>query len=115
VPKTKKTSRAGVFALVAAVSAAVGGLLGVLFAPQSGKKTRKEIGDFLEKIEKEVVREAKKTANLTEKSYRRIVDQASRRYLKAKKIGVKKMEEIKKELYRRYPSLAKKIKEDKEK
>lgn len=47
------------------IGAAIGAIAGVLFAPHSGKETRRAIGKSVKKAEQSVVKEAK---NITKKA-----------------------------------------------
>jgi len=93
--KQNKAKKAGLLALAAAIGAAVGGVLGVLFAPQSGKETREDIKKALNNAKKEIGKKAERVQNLTLTQYQKIVDEVVDQYKTIKNLGNKKVAEIK--------------------
>ena len=74
-----------------AVGSALGVLLGtaaaLLLAPQSGKKTRKEIQKMARDLSHAVTKQIDKTKKLTQESYNELVDQSVTEYKKGKKMA----------------------------
>ena len=99
----KEVKKAGLLALVAAAGAAVGGALGLIFAPQSGKKTRADIKKTLDDAEKEIKERADQVQDLTAAQYQKIVDEVIDKYEVVKDLGDKEVIKIKKELGAKYP------------
>ncbi|PIS15310.1 hypothetical protein COT63_00505 [Candidatus Shapirobacteria bacterium CG09_land_8_20_14_0_10_38_17] len=102
VSKQNKIKKAGFLALAATIGAAVGGALGVLFAPQSGKETREDIKKALNDTKKEIKEKANKIQDLTSDQYQKIVDEVVDQYEAIKSLGSKKIAKIKKGLYANY-------------
>jgi len=100
--KQNKAKKVGLLALVATIGAAVGGVLGVFFAPQSGKETREDIKKALNDAKKEVEEKANKIQDLTLTQYQKIVDEVVNQYKTIKNLGNKKVAKIKKEFCTNY-------------
>jgi len=100
--KQNKTKKAGLLALAAAIGAVIGGALGVLFAPQSGKETREDIKKALNDAKKEVGEKANQIQDLTLTQYQKIVDEVINQYKTIKNLGGKKVAKIKKEFCANY-------------
>jgi len=73
---------------------AIGGLTGVLFAPKSGKETRKDIKKAYTKISKDVIDKIKEVQDLTKDKYHEIVDKAVLEYQKIEKITKDQVSQI---------------------
>ena len=100
--KQNKAKKAGLLALAATVGAAIGGALGVLFAPQSGKETREDIKKALNDAKKEIGEKANQIQDLTLTQYQKIVDEVVNQYTTIKNLGNKKVAKIKKEFCANY-------------
>lgn len=100
--KQNKAGKTGLLALVAAIGAVVGGALGVLFAPQSGKETREDIKEALNDAKKEIGEKANKIQDLTLAQYQKIVDEVVNQYKTIKSLGDEKVTKIKKEFCANY-------------
>jgi len=100
--KQNKAKKAGLLALVAGIGGVVGGALGVLFAPQSGKETREDIKEALSDAKKEIGEKANQIQDLTLTQYQKIVDEVVNQYKTIKNLGNKKVAKIKKEFCANY-------------
>ena len=100
--KQNKAKKVGLLALVAGIGAVVGGALGVLFAPQSGKETREDIKKALNDAKEEVGEKANKIQDLTIAQYQKIVDEVVNQYKAIKNLGDKKVAKIKEEFCANY-------------
>ncbi|MBU4129132.1 YtxH domain-containing protein [Patescibacteria group bacterium] len=102
----KKIITAGILGIVA------GAIAGVLLTPKAGKALRKDLKKVYLKISQEVVKDAKKMKNLTQEGYEELVDKISDVYRKAKKVKDEDLEEIVKDLKKRWSEIAKKLKKE---
>lgn len=71
----------------AAAAAVFGAVAGVLLAPQSGKKTRRDISGMLAGFYKFVGPEMKKIKNMSRKEYENLVSKALKKYAKLKRLS----------------------------
>ncbi len=110
----KKTKMSSVKKIITAgiLGAAAGAIAGVLLSPKSGKLIRKDLKKVYLKISQEVVRDAKKMKNLTQDGYEELVDKISDVYKKAKKVKDEDLEEIVKDLKKRWLEIVKKLKKE---
>jgi len=99
-------SKTGKFFLAGMLGAVAGAVGGLLFAPQSGKKTRQEIADLAEEIALKVKTKADDTRDLVKDVYGKYTEEGKAKYLEIKDAVVAKVatvktagEEIDKEKY----------------
>lgn len=90
--------------------AAIGGALGVLFAPKSGKETRQDIKDFYNKSRQEILKRAKKFKKLSQEQYNKIVKAVVEEGGKTLKIAGRDLTKLKKDLIAEYNEIKKKLK-----
>jgi len=91
----------------AAVGVVAGALAGILFAPQSGKETRKDIVKYLHEMKDKIAKELSKAGNVTKEKYNQIVKKVVAVYEKEKKITTKEAEEIKEKLAKNFHKVEK--------
>ncbi|MDQ5954358.1 MAG: hypothetical protein QG583_286 [Patescibacteria group bacterium] len=87
---------------VAALSVAAYLLLG-----PDGKKNRKKVGDWSEKMKKEAAAKFKKMKHVTEPIYNKVVDEISSKYMKAKGLSVEEVGEVVKDLKKHWKTISK--------
>lgn len=83
------------FAKTAILGALVGAAAGILFAPKSGKETRKELRDRFEEIKDEVITGISEAAEFSRDSYHHVIEKVVSGFKEAKKITPEEAEEIK--------------------
>jgi gas vesicle protein len=71
-------SKAGKYIGVGLLGAALGAIAGVLFAPQSGKVTRRKIATTAKKAERQTLWGIKKAGRSTARGVRRVASRAKR-------------------------------------
>lgn len=91
----------------ASVGVLAGAIAGVLFAPQSGKKTRKDIAKYLHEMKEKIAEELSKAAEITKDKYNEIVGKVVKIYETEKKISKKDAADIKDKLGKNYQEIAK--------
>lgn len=90
--------------------ALVGVMAGILFAPKSGKVTRKELKRVSDRVGKEIIKRADKFENLTEEKYHQILEEVSGVVRKAKKMKAEDLQEIIDDFKKRWPVILKQLK-----
>lgn len=73
---------------------AVGAVLGVLFAPKSGRETRTDIKAWMDDMSDELYYRVKNTQDLTKEQYNMIVDDIGNKYRKSKAIKDSELEDF---------------------
>jgi gas vesicle protein len=81
---------------------AVGGALGVLFAPKSGKETRQDIRRAYRDVSADVSKRAKEAGNLTKERYDELVDKAVSEYKRVKEMSNEQISTLKQQLKERW-------------
>jgi len=76
------TNKKGKFFLAGIIGALVGGLSGLLFAPQSGKKTRKDMALMAKNIADQIKGSATDTQKRVEQVFGQVTDSAKETYRK---------------------------------
>ena len=84
------------------VGTAVGGALGVLFAPKSGKETRQDIRRAYRDVSADVSKRAKEAGNLTKERYDELVDKAVSEYKRVKEMSNEQVSTLKQKLKERW-------------
>ena len=93
--------------LAAALGALVGGIAGILFAPKSGKETRGDIKEAVEKATVEIKEKAEEVRDLTVEKYQAIVDEVTEGYQELRELSAEKLGEIREDLYKNYQKIKK--------
>ena len=88
-------SKTSQFFLVGLLSAAVGAIAGVLFAPQSGEKTREEIAKMANKIYKELKSKASDQEKAVKEVFGEVTEAAEKKYIEVKKAMTSKVAALK--------------------
>jgi len=86
------------------VGTALGGALGVLFAPKSGKETRKDIRRAYHDVSKDVAARAKEAGKMTRQTYDQIVDTAVSEYQRVKEMTDEQVDALKTRLKEEWDS-----------
>lgn len=81
---------------------AVGGSLGVLFAPKSGKETRQDIQEAYKHVSADVAKKVSQAKDVTEKTYHEIVDKAVTEYRKLEQLTNEQADDLSKALKSRW-------------
>ena len=68
------------------IGLAVGAILGVLFAPKSGKETREDIQDWSEDMSAEIYDRMKDMKDVNMEKYNEMIDRVADKYRNTKKI-----------------------------
>ena len=84
------------------VGTITGAILGVLFAPKSGKETRRDIEDFTIEIKNRISDKISMLGKVTKEKYKSIVEETLSDYEKQKKIKSEQAEDLKQELMDKY-------------
>ncbi len=96
------------------IGSAVGALLGtaaaLLLAPQSGKKTRKELQKMSEEISGLVSTELPKLKKISKEAYEGLVDSTVKEYGKKKKLAETMWKDLSKTLKAQWKEVEKKVK-----
>lgn len=96
------------------IGSAVGALLGtaaaLLFAPQAGKKTRKELQKMSEEVSSMVSTELPKLKKMSKEAYEELVDNTVKEYGKKKKLAETMWMDLSKTLKGQWKEVEKKIK-----
>ncbi len=78
----------------ALVGAALGVAVGMLFAPKSGKKLRKDIADRAEDFYKYISPKLKQIKNMSEEQYKTFMKTAIEGYAKARNLSTQEVQEL---------------------
>lgn len=81
---------------------AIGGSLGVLFAPKSGKETREDIQQAYKQVSADVAKKVSQAKDVTEKTYQEIVDKAVAEYRKLEQLTNEQADELSETLKSRW-------------
>jgi len=88
-------SKTGKFFLASVLGAVAGAVGGLLLAPQSGKKTRREIMDLAEELTLKVKTKADDTKDLVKDVYGKYTEEGKAKYLEIKGAVVSKIATVK--------------------
>lgn len=88
-------SKTGKFFLAGVLGAVAGAVGGLLFAPQSGKKTRQEIADLAEEITLKIKTKADDTRDQVKDIYGKYTEEGKAKYLEIKDTVVNKIAAVK--------------------
>jgi len=100
---------AGAFLAGVAAAAVAGGYY--LFGAKNAKQNRQKVEAWSVKAKGEVLEKIEKAKNITKEEYEKIVDKVSDKYSKAKDVGEKKAEGLRKELKRHWKDIKKEAEE----
>lgn len=90
----------------ASVGVLAGAIAGVLFAPKSGKETRKDIAKYLHEMKEKIAEELAKVGDITKEKYNAVVSKVVKIYETEKRISTKDAADIKKKLENNYQQVA---------
>jgi len=82
-------------AIAGGIAAVAGVIAGILFAPKSGKETRKDIAKYLGEMKDKVAKEVAKGGKISKEKYNVVVARVVDAYKKSKKITAKEAQTIK--------------------
>jgi gas vesicle protein len=88
-------SKTGKFFFASVIGAMAGAVGGLLLAPQSGKKTRKDIADLAEEITKEIKNKTDETRDQVKDIYGKYTTEGKEKYLEIKGAVVNKVASVK--------------------
>lgn len=92
--------------LGAALAGMVAGVVaGILFAPKSGKETRKDIADLAGRIKNDVTHKLSQLTQVTKETYEDVVNSVTKRYEDAKEITQEEAGKLKDEFQKNYNSV----------
>lgn len=91
----------------ASVGVIAGAIAGILFAPQSGKETRKDIAKYLHEMKQKIADELAKVGKITKEKYGEIVGNVVKSYETEKKITKEDAADIKDRLEKNYQEVEK--------
>jgi len=91
----------------ASVGVLAGAIAGILFAPKSGKETRKDIAKYLYEIKEKIADELSKVGKITKEKYGEVVNKVLKIYEVEKKITAEDAVDIKNKLTKNYEKVAK--------
>lgn len=90
-----------------AAGAITGAILGVMFAPQSGKETREMISDKMDKLKDIVARKLNHLGKFTKEKYDQVADETIDAYLKSKEISPDEADKIRQDIEEGYEKIRK--------
>jgi len=82
-------------AIAGGIAAVTGVIAGILFAPKSGKETRKDIAKYLSEMKDKVAKEVAKGGRVSKEKYNLIIGRVVDAYKKSKKITAEEAQTIK--------------------
>ena len=88
-----------------------GAIAGILFAPQSGEKTRADIANYVGEMKDKIADELVKAGELTRDVYNDTVEKIVKVYELEKKISSEDAKDIKEKLINNYEEVEKAVKE----
>lgn len=94
--------------MIGAVAGVIGG---ILFAPKSGKETRKDLAKYYEPIKKDLIAKLAKLQKFSQEKYDEIVDAVVDYYERDKKINKTVAKKVKKDLHKGYKEVKKAVKD----
>ena len=97
----KKSNKSGIFA-AGIIGAMIGAVAGLLYAPKSGKETRKDLGNWMNDMTDEIQEQMKKTKNRTQERYNEVVDSLSDKYRKMQFIKDTELDDFTTDLKKRW-------------
>ncbi|MEO5573326.1 MAG: YtxH domain-containing protein [Gammaproteobacteria bacterium] len=105
--RTPEHTKSGIAVGSLALGAIAGVIAGVLFAPQSGQETRDDIKDILARIKDDVALRLSEIKDVTEDTYRNVVESVVQAYRDTREISVEQANSIKSDLDKGYDEIKK--------
>ena len=90
----------------ASVGILAGAIARILFAPQSGKETRRDIAKYLHQIKEDVAKQLSELGEITKEKYDEVVGRVVNVYETEKKISAEDASDIKEKLVNNYHEVA---------
>ena len=97
-----KNSKKGGFLAAGIIGGLIGAAMGILFAPKSGKETRKSLMRWAQQMSEEVESQVKDAKEMTQDKYEKIVDMVTDKYRKAQDIKESELDDFAKDLKKRW-------------